>query len=473
MKSMSLYLKLTLAFLLLAFTTAALVAVFIRVTSADRLFRFVEEQQRSSMEEILVAYYATNQSWDGIVQQWGVLERVTALEANTPGNTALPQPDDFNDTKPGFHIRRFRFGLANADGAVLVSINPAYPTGSVLPAGVIKAGSALTVDGQQVGTILTDERDPGLNPAEAMFLLRTNQALLLSMAAAMVLALVAGLLLARTLTRPLHALTVAAQNIAAGKLEQQVQVRSGDEIGQLGTAFNRMSQEVARSNQLRRQMTADIAHDLRTPLTVIAGYVESMRDGVLKPTSQRFDLIYTEIDRLQNLVGDLRMLSQADSGELRLNPQDIDPASFLNHAAEIFQHHADQQQVEVAVETDSGLPTIHVDEARMMQVMDNLLSNALRYTPAGGKITLAARAKSNAVEINVSDTGSGIPADELPHIFDRFHRVDKSRHNEGDESGLGLAIVRALVEAHGGQVWAESQQTQGTTVRILIPAAVK
>ena len=228
-------------------------------------------------------------------------------------------------------------------------------------------------------------------------------------------------------------------------------VVTSDEIGQLATAFNRMSSEVARSNQLRRQMTADIAHDLRTPLTVIAGYVESMRDGVLRPTPQRFDLIYSEIERLQNMVGDLRMLTQVDAGELRLNPQPIVPSTILEHAADLFQHRAGQQNVSLSVASAPALPAIPVDEARLMQIMDNLISNALRYTPAGGSITLAAQPHPDGVEISVTDTGTGIPKEELEHIFDRFHRVDKSRHSEGNESGLGLAIVKALVEAHNGR----------------------
>jgi len=252
-------------------------------------------------------------------------------------------------------------------------------------------------------------------------------------------------------------------------LEQQVKVRSNDEIGQLATAFNRMSQEVARVNQLRKQMTADIAHDLRTPLTVISGYIESMREGVLKPTPQRLALIYSEIERLQNLVGDLRMLSLADAGELSLNPQSIAPRALLDKAATLFRHLAEQQKVTIMVTVSENLPELWVDEARMMQVLGNLISNALRYTPSGGRVTLSARSVDDSVEICVQDTGEGIPADELPFIFDRFRRGDKSRHAETGETGLGLAIVKALVESHGGSVAAESAPGAGTTIRLDLP----
>jgi signal transduction histidine kinase len=271
------------------------------------------------------------------------------------------------------------------------------------------------------------------------------------------------------LTKPLKALTVAAQSITEGQLEQRVPVNSNDEIGQLSTAFNRMSQEVSRVNLLRKQMTADIAHDLRTPLTVISGYIESMQDGILKPTPERLTIIYTEIELLQKLVDDLRMLSLADAGELSLNPQRISPGSFLERASALFMHQAEQHDISLEVNKESNPPDIWVDDARMIQVIGNLISNSLRYTPAGGRITLSTRAVGDKVDISVQDTGEGIDADELPNIFARFHRSDKSRHSETGETGLGLAIVKALVEAQGGSVSADSIPGEGTTIHILFP----
>ena len=244
-----------------------------------------------------------------------------------------------------------------------------------------------------------------------------------------------------------------------------------DEIGQLAESFNRMSAEVARVQEQRRQMTADIAHDLRTPLTVVSGYIESMRDGVLAPTPERLDLIYAEMERLQHLVGDLRMLSQADAGELSLNLQTLSPRSLLERVAAVFAHQAVQQKIRLSVDAAETLPQLRLDDARMMQVLDNLVSNAFRYTPAGGEIILSADAAGGKVRLKVADTGTGIPPQELPHIFERFHRVDKSRHSETGESGLGLAIVRALVEAQGGRVWAELAMGGGTVIWMEFPAA--
>jgi signal transduction histidine kinase len=374
---------------------------------------------------------------------------------------------------PGFapnQPRRNSFGLADAQGIVIVSPDQRMPLGSILPADVIKAGTPLMVNGKQVGTILDANAPPPFNPEENLFLQRTTDALLLAMGGALLVALFMAIILSRTLIRPIRALTQAAQNITEGHLEQEVKVGAKDEIGQLAIAFNHMSEEVARVNQLRRQMTADIAHDLRTPLTVIAGYVEAMRDGVLQPSEARLSLIYTEIERLQNLVGDLKMLTQADAGELPLHPQPIAPRSILEHAAAPFQQRAEKQGVSLSVEADERLPEICVDDARMMQVFSNLISNALRYTPSGGEIHLGAQAANGQIELTVRDNGAGIPKEDLPFIFDRFYRVDKSR-SDGDESGLGLAIVKALVEAQGGSVRAESLVDSGTAVYLRLKPA--
>jgi signal transduction histidine kinase len=462
----SLYGKLTLAFLLVAFTTAALVALFIRLTSANRLQQLVVDQQRSRLEQSLGSYYLANGSWTGVADTWQQIQSQTFPTPSGSFNGPPPQ----NNRPPDGPGRSNFLGLADAQGVVIVSVDANFPAGSTLPLDVLRAGVPVSANGVQVGTILTARQPPGLNPQETQYLNRTTEALIFASLGALVVALAMGILLARTLTRPLNALTQAAQRITQGQLEQEVKVRSNDEIGQLAEAFNRMSQEVARVNQLRRQMTADIAHDLRTPLTVISGYVESMRDGDLKPTPERFALIYSEIERLQNLVGDLRMLSMADAGELSLNPQSLSPRNLLERAAPLFRHQAEGQQVGIRVEAGEDLPSIRVDEARMIQVLGNLISNALRYSLPGGTITLAAQSFGDEVEIDVEDTGVGIPEEELPYIFNRFHRGDKSRHTETGETGLGLAIVKALVEAHGGNVTAESKPDEGTVIRLVFPS---
>ena len=478
----SLYGKLTLAFVLVAFVTAALVAIFIRITSADRLTQLIVDQQRTSLEQSLSAYYQANGSWEGIDQNWTRIQiRPDAGFASTPDPSQTgqrSQQDHFNGGGAASGTGRVNFmGLAAANGKVIVSVDPAYPAGAILPASQLKDAPAITVNGQRVGSLLIGRQPPGFNPQENLFLHRTTLALIYAGFGALLVALIVGIVLSRTLTRPLQELTQASHRITQGQLEQQVVVRSSDEIGELAAAFNSMSQEVSRVNQQRKQMTADIAHDLRTPLTVISGYIESMRDGVLQPTPERLKLIYSEIERLQNMVGDLRMLSLADAGELSLNPQQISAKEVLEKVAGLFCQQAELRQVSIEVETGAGLPEMWADEARLVQVLGNLITNALRYTPAGGKIGLTARPQAHGIELSVEDNGEGIPAEDLPYIFDRFQRSDKSRHTENGESGLGLAIAKALVELHGGKISVESKVGSGTIFRIWMPegqpAAIK
>jgi signal transduction histidine kinase len=468
MRRNSLIWKLVLAFMLVALVSAAFVAVFIRMTSSSRLYQFVIDQQKSELKTSLVEYYSAKGSWTGINAAWSQIE--SELPHPTPPANVAGQGNSqpFTNPSPGRDRRRL-FGLSDAQGNVLVSISPSFPQGTRIDPAVLKQGTPIQVNGVQVGTILTVPAQPNFTPEENLFLSRTNDALLYATLSALLAALIVGILLARTLIRPLQALTQAAENMAQGDLDQKVSVNSRDEIGQLAKTFNWMSQEVSRGNQLRRQMTADIAHDLRTPLTVIAGYIESMQDGVLAPTPERLALIYTEIERLQKLVTDLRTLSLADSGELSLNRQPISPKYLLERAQALFEHQAEQQKVGMCIESEENLAQLCLDEARMTQVFGNLISNSLRYTPEGGEIVLSAQKMGNAIEISVRDNGCGIEPDQLPHIFERFYRADKSRYTEAgdnEESGLGLAIVKALVEAQGGSIRAESAAARGTTIII-------
>jgi signal transduction histidine kinase len=454
MKKFSLMWKLILAIIFVAVITTGLMAVLIRATSQESLSRLIIDQQRSNLSDSLEEFYAQNGSWEGVDTAWGELQ----MRRNT-----MPPP-------PNEGRRKSLFGMADAEGVVIVSNDPDFPAGSIVPENKLAQGEPVLLDGREVGVILTANLPPGFNPEEYMFLERSNRALLYALGGALIIALALGFLLSRTLIRPLTALTEAANLIAEGNLEQQVSVRSNDEIGRLAAAFNTMSREVARVNAQRRQMTADIAHDLRTPLTTIAGYIESMREGVLKPTPERLAMIYSEIEVLQNLVDDLRMLSRADAGELSLNRQHFSPGYLLERAAASFQQKAEKQQITIWTELEPGLPVIFVDEDRMMQVLGNLLSNALRFIPPGGEIRLKAARAGDCVELVVEDNGSGIDAEEMPFLFDRLHRIDKARSDNNGETGLGLAIVKALVTAMGGSISAASRPGEGTAFTISFPS---
>jgi signal transduction histidine kinase len=312
-------------------------------------------------------------------------------------------------------------------------------------------------------------RAPALSPRELQYLASTNRALSLAALGAATIALLCGVILARNLTRPLRDLTQAIHAMTAGELKQEVPVRSGDELGALTQAFNRLSADLTHANELRRQMTADIAHDLRTPLTVLNAYVDGLRDGVFKPTPERFEAMHTEMQHLQRLVDDLRTLSLADAGELPMQRVPVACAALLARLAAAYAPQAAARGIALPVAVEPGLPEIVADPERLIQVLGNLVINALRYTPAGGQIVLSARRLGGAVALAVADTGAGIAADALPHVFDRFYRGDPARGQEGDESGLGLAIAKSITEAHGGKIEVASELGRGTTFTVLLP----
>ncbi len=295
----------------------------------------------------------------------------------------------------------------------------------------------------------------GRPQSERLFLRNVVRASVLRATGAVVAALLVGAVLSRGLTQPIRALTAATQRMADGELGTQVAVSGRrDEIGRLATSFNKMSADLAQSSQKRQQMTADIAHDLRTPLTILRGYMDGIRDGTVENSPQVIDIMYEEVTHLEHLVNDLRTLSLADAGQLSLDKQPIHPRSLLERTGLAYIMQAEQKGLAFRIEADDALPEIHVDVERMTQVLNNLVSNALRFT-AQGEIVLSAKLQDGAVLLRVRDMGQGISADALPHIFDRFYRTDTSRTRSADgvaSSGLGLAIVQAVVKAHGGQI---------------------
>jgi signal transduction histidine kinase len=264
-------------------------------------------------------------------------------------------------------------------------------------------------------------------------------------------------------------LTNATQVVSGGALGHQVPVRSRDELGQLASSFTVRSADLVRSLQLRRQMTADIAHELRTPISIILGHAEAVHDGIMVASPETFEIIRDEAGRLERLVDDLRTLSMADAGELQLMLRPSAPHDLLQQAQKAFAHQAARQEVRLEVGADAGLPNVDVDPQRMREVFTNILDNALRYTPSGGRIILSAARVSDNIEVRVQDSGPGVPAEELDRIFDRFHRVQTARSREEGGSGLGLAIAKSIVERHRGTIAAESRENQGLAIIVRLP----
>jgi signal transduction histidine kinase len=441
--------KLVVAFALTSLAGIALAALFIRQFVVAEFDAYVLNQRRDAFIEDVSAYYAANGSWEG-----------------TSPAIFRQGPDGGGGHGPG---ARIDFVLADANGTVVLSPNP-LERGQPADPGLLAGGTPVRVGGEEVGTVCVYGPQRLRNPAEARYLARTDIALGAAALGAVGVALFLGLFLARLITRPVRDMTRAARAIATGDLRQQVPVRSRDELGLLAEQFNAMSAGLARSNELRRRMTADIAHDLRTPLTVISGYLEAMRDEALSPTPERFGTMYDETQVLLRLVQDLHTLSLADAGELPLKRQPVAPQRLLERVATSYEHTAAQLGVALAVRAEPGLPELQVDVEQTVRVLSNLVANALRHTPAGGAITLSAAHTARGVALAVADTGMGIPAEHLPNVFERFYRADESRQQATGGSGLGLAIVRSIVEAHGGQALVESSPGQGSVFTITLPA---
>lgn len=464
--NLSLTKKFTIGFLLVALTAALLMAISVRGLATEAMNRFLREQERNILIENLTAYYSDQGNWAGVADYYAELNNINTVQTTQNGNSRPQAPPNGNDNRPpppAARNNRALFGMTDDLGVVLVPLPPRYQVGDrVSNRELTRDGTPMELEGDVIGYILTANLDNAeITPEVQNFIRFINIALLTVTAVSVLLALALGIFLTRSLTRPVKDLTTATQAITAGALGQQVPIRSKDELGTLAQTFNQMSTDLAFATEARKQMTADIAHDLRSPLTVLSGYLESMEDGVLQATPARLNAMHQEVEQLQHLVTDLRTLSLADAGELNLNLRPLNINQLLQKTATSYQHQAEQQQILIQVDAPANLPDINGDEARMTQMLGNLVINALRHTFANGRIWLKAAAQNNNVQIMVQDTGEGIAADDLPHIFDRFYRADKARHAE--QSGMGLAIAKSIVEAHGGKIWATSQIGQGTT----------
>ncbi len=272
----------------------------------------------------------------------------------------------------------------------------------------------------------------------------------------------------RRLTRPICALTAAARRMGSGDHDARVEISGRDEVAQLATAFNSMAESIETNETRRRAMVSDVAHELRTPVANVRGYLEAAEDGVVPLDQSLVTSLLEEATLLQRLIDDLQDLALADAGKLRLHPEDTDAAELSRQVAAAHRTHADEADVTLTVDAPAPI-TVHSDPVRLRQALGNLVSNAVRHTPAGGSVTVGAR-RDDDVVLTVTDSGPGIAAEHLPNLFDRFYRVDESRSRATGGSGLGLAITKQLIEAHGGSVDVTSTLGEGSVFTLRLPA---
>lgn len=304
------------------------------------------------------------------------------------------------------------------------------------------------------------------------FLYTIFEILLIATAAAVGAAVIVSTFTARRIVRPLEEMAQASGRIASGDYGERVPVPGEDELGQLVASFNHMAETLERTEARRMELIADVAHELRTPLSGIRITLEGLIDGVVPAEAETYQRMQREVARLQRLGHDLEELSRAEAGQIQLDLRAAAPAAMARGAAERLESQFAGKGVQLAVDVPADLPQVRADTNRVMQVLLNLLGNALQYTPEGGQVALSARREGAMVAFSVRDTGIGIPAEHLPHVFERFYRVDKSRSRIGGGSGIGLTIARHLVEAHDGRITASSAGAgQGSTFTFTLPLA--
>jgi signal transduction histidine kinase len=452
--------------LILAVVAAVGGMAFFNTLATTRMFTRYEEDRRMTrhqrLEGLLAQHYAQNESWSGVQP---VVERLGQITGE-------------------------RVILASETGQI-VADSAGELVGQSVDQGWDTPAAQILHHGTEVGVLYTDfsGRDvdpgkvfpdsarvrppspPGVDPESMAFLASVNRTLLLVAVVAGLSAVLLILGLSRRILAPVEALTAAVRRMEAGDLSQRVEVTSRDEIGELAQAFNAMADGLARLEELRRNMVTDVAHELRTPLSNIRGYLEALQDGVLEPERGIIDSLHAEAMLLHHLVDDLQELSLAEAGHLKLERQPVALADIVDKAVEAVRPRAEAEVVTVQVDLPEDL-LVDVDPQRVGQVLRNLLENALTHTPACGEIAVTAHVEGQWVEVSVRDTGSGIAAEDLPYVFERFYRVDKSRSRATGGAGLGLAIARQLVEAHGGHIWVESTESEGSTFTFALPISI-
>lgn len=446
--------KLILSYLAIALITVLVVSALIRLTSGQFMLNMVAEQQTSLLKEAVQTYYTDYGTLDGFFNAYVARPDQIPAQPNAPEKP--PQSRDLRGVQ----------GLVDSTyTAVMPTFG--YDIGQTVPRSQVQQAIPVDVNGKTIAWILPDTKYQfKLSTEEELFLRRTTLAIGLAALTGVVAAVSMGFILANRLLKPIRRLTLASSALAQGDLQQKVPVTSQDELGQLTATFNQMSTDLVKADQQRKRMTADITHDLSTPLQIISGYMEMLEEGEVALTPQRIEIIKTEIGHLRRLVGDLGTLAQADSGGLDILLQPVQPSCLLERIYRTYHPIAARQGVDMALDIARESPDVLVDEGRMLQVLKNLVENALRYTPSGGKISLNLQVDDH-VHLVVNDSGSGIDAEDLPYVFDRFYRADKARGTASGKMGLGLAICKALVTAQNGSIAAQSAgKDQGTTMII-------
>ncbi len=441
--------------LLFFFTLVILVTVsgvfFLLGNATQRQIADLEARQAQlradRMQFELSGYYFSHGTWDGVqtaIQQWSSIYG-QQIVLTDPAGTILAdsQADEIGQT----------FAHSGAPNWEERTVLPPFPGSAI---GVLHVGP------QSSSTVIT---------AIQVLYSTVGRFFVWGALIAIAIAIIITFLLSRRILAPVKALTSAARRLGRGDFSQRLKVKDKGELGELATTFNTMTDDLERGERLRRDLVADVAHELRTPLSNVRGYLEAIRDGVVSPDPATIASLHEEVMLLARLVEDLQELALAEAGQLKLVKQPEDIGQIVTQAVASTQPQASARGVALSSDMEAGLPTCDIDAQRVSQALHNLIDNALAHTHQGGTVTVSGRREDGYVAVSVADTGEGIPAEELPNIFERFYRVDKSRARATGGHGLGLTITRRLVEAHGGRVSVESELGKGSRFTFTLPVS--
>ena len=452
--------KLLIAFLFIAVLSSVVTAILWSFTTRslfDWYVRSNTEARATQWQRLLTAYYTQRGSWDGV----SALIRATQSVRGRGLPRHLMAPPQAAGPE--------RILLADETGRIIADSHE-QDTGRFLNDKATPFKLPITVNGKVVGSVaIVTEFQRGLMTLEAEFLRRMTIASIIGGAIVALIGTGLAFLFSRHLSQPLSRLAAAARQMASGDFDVEIQVPTGDEMEEVAHAFDFMKDSLKANEQARHKLVADVAHELRTPLSVLRGNLESMQEGIIEPTQETIVSLHDEVIRLSRIVQDLLNLGKMESGgfPLRLQPTRLE--EVITRVASVFAAETDTRGIRLETNIQGALPQIQADPDRIAQVLVNLLANAVHHTPDGGKISVSASCGDKDIVVSVTDSGPGIPEEDVPHVFDRFYRTDRARDRATGGTGLGLAITKGIINAHKGFIWVESRAGLGATFAFSLP----
>ena len=461
----SISLKIIFVLVIVSLVGALFTTFYIQSRTRNAFDSFIKDQEEVALADLLISHFEEFSSWENAEIHFLDFYRIRTT-GFPGGGTGTKNPN-----RPGENLGPPAFVLTDPEGIVLVGLtnHTGFLIGDHINEKDLKKSMPLEIDGEVEGYLVAVPATPNRSGMQQNFLETVEKGLIISSLVTLLIALVLGGILINSFTRPIRQLADGTEKIAGGELGYQVEIKSSDELGRLADSFNNMSLDLKKADQGRKQMTADIAHDLRTPLSILHGYTEAMSEGKMAGNPEIYQAMHGQTRHLNYLIEDLRILSLLDSEEMHFQLEKIDPGRILSQSKTAFIPLAAKKEINLILEGSDELPRVNLDPDRLTQILGNLINNAISVLPRGGTIWLKAWQDGDHLVIEVKDDGPGISQDDLPLIFNRHYKVDRSRSQEGGSSGLGLAISKKLVEAQGGKITATSQFGEGTEFQIVFP----